>query len=60
MVSPLAAADTQSLTSAALALAAVRVGLDPEQAAAAGRAKAQTTHTSIATRRTAVRRPRLA
>jgi hypothetical protein len=41
MVSPLAAALTQSLTSVRLALAAVRVGLDPEHAAAAGRAYAQ-------------------
>ena len=47
IVSPEAAAVRQSLTSVRLAEAAVRVGLEPEQAAAAGLAELPTINTTI-------------
>src|SRR5262245_4876174 len=48
MVSPVAAAFTQSLTSVRCALAAVRVGLEPEQAAADVRVNPKTQKMTIA------------
>jgi hypothetical protein len=57
IVSPLAAAFTQSSTSCRPALAAVRVGLDPEQAARAGSANAQTASRRHAVRTSLVSRP---
>jgi hypothetical protein len=50
IVSPLAAALTQSSTSCRPALAAVRVGLEPEQAAAAGSANAHTASVNMTAR----------